>query len=106
MGIPSTGDVPAWSLGDRLRKAREHAKLSQASLAKTIGVARASIINYETGRTTPNRPVLLSWALQCGVDFGWLAGSPHPGLTNVGDHPEVRKPGRSTASKAPLPVAA
>ena len=106
MRIPQTGDVPSWSLGDRLRKAREHAHLSQAALAKTIGVARASIINYEAGRTEPNRPVLLSWALQCGVDFGWLAGSPHPGLTNVSDHAEVRKPGRCTPSKAPLPAAA
>ena len=106
MGIPDTGSVPSWSLGDRLRKAREHAKLTQSQLAAQIGIARASVTNYETSRTTPNRPILLSWALQCGVDFGWLAGSPHPGLTNLGDHPEVRKPGICTAPKAPLPAAA
>ena len=106
MGLPQTGRVPAWSLGDRLRKARDQADLSQAALAKAIGIARASVINYESGRSTPNRPVLLSWALQCGVDFGWLAGSPHPGLTNVGDHPDVRNSPRCTASKAPVPVAA
>jgi len=65
--------VPQWTLGDRMRKAREHAGLKQAELAEEIGVGRTSIVNYESGSTTPSRPVLLSWALRCGVSFEWLA---------------------------------
>lgn len=106
MGIPNTGDVPSWSLGDRLRKARDHARLSQSELAARVGISRASVTNYETSRTAPNRPVLLSWAITCGVSLDWLAGSPHPGLTNVSDDIEVRKPGICTAPKAPALAAA
>jgi transcriptional regulator with XRE-family HTH domain len=70
------GDEPAWTLGDRLRKAREHAGLSQAELAWQIGIARSSIVNYESDRSAPGRPVLLSWALCTGVRVPWLlAGS-------------------------------
>jgi transcriptional regulator with XRE-family HTH domain len=67
--------VPAWTLGDRMRKAREHAGLKQSELAGEIGIARSSIVNYESGRTEPSRPILLSWALRCGVDHEWLSGT-------------------------------
>jgi transcriptional regulator with XRE-family HTH domain len=65
--------VPAWTLGDRMRKAREHAGLKQSELAEEIGVGRSTIVTYETGKSQPPRPVLLSWALRCGVPFEWLA---------------------------------
>ena|SRR5215469_753402 len=106
MTLSETGGIPAWSLRDRLRKARETAGLTQDQLADQVGVSRVSVIAYETGRVVPKRPVLLSWAVTCRVNYAWLAGSPHPGMTNVNDHPEVRKPGICTASKAPLPAAA
>jgi transcriptional regulator with XRE-family HTH domain len=67
--------VPTWTLSDRMRKAREHAGLKQSELAAEIGIARSSIVNYESGSTTPSRPVLLSWALRCGVDPDWLSGT-------------------------------
>jgi transcriptional regulator with XRE-family HTH domain len=105
MGSPQAGRVPDWSLRDRLRKARETAHLTQQQLATMMGVARSSVVNYETGRGVPGRPVLLSWAVLCGVNFDWLAGSPHPGVSNVEHSTKVRKPGRCTTSKA-LPVAA
>ena len=71
--------VPQWTLGDRMRKAREHAGLKQAELADEIGIARSSIVNYESGRTAPSRPVLLSWALRCAVPIAWLLGDAFPG---------------------------
>jgi transcriptional regulator with XRE-family HTH domain len=106
MTLPQTGDIPAWSLGDRLRKAREHAHLTQLELAGEVGISRASVVNYETGRSDPSRPVLLSWALRCGVDYEWLAGCPHPGLASVSDKPIVRTPGRCTPRQALYAVAA
>jgi len=106
MSLSETGHVPVWSLRDRLRKARETADLTQEELAAQVGVSRVSVIAYETGRVTPKRPVLLSWAVTCRVNYEWLAGSPHPGLTNVDDHGEVRKPGICTASKTPALAAA
>jgi transcriptional regulator with XRE-family HTH domain len=71
---PLDGEVvPEWTLADRLRKARLHAGLEQADLAREIGIGRSTIVNYEAGKTEPSRPVLLSWALRCGVSFEWLA---------------------------------
>src|SRR5260221_8971659 len=86
MSEPQSGFIPQWTLGDRLRKARESAGLKQAELAGKIGISRASIVNYEAGRYVPSRPVLLSWALCCGVDWAWLTGGgpPGPGLSRVG----------------------
>src|SRR5260221_11655566 len=87
MSEPQSGFIPQWTLGDRLRKARESAGLKQAELAGKIGISRASIVNYEAGRYVPSRPVLLSWALCCGVDWAWLTGGgpPGPGLEWVGN---------------------
>jgi transcriptional regulator with XRE-family HTH domain len=66
--------VPEWTLGDRMKKAREHAGLSQAELADKIGVSMSSVSRYEIDKTLPGRPVLLSWALCTGVDLDWLMG--------------------------------
>ncbi len=65
--------VPKWTLADRLRKARLHAGLEQADLAREIGIGRSTIVNYEAGKTEPSRPVLLAWAMRCGVDYEWLS---------------------------------
>ena len=73
---PHPAMVPQWTLGDRMRKARETAGLKQAELAERIGIGRSSIVNYESGRADPSRPVLLSWALATGVAYEWLAGEP------------------------------
>jgi|SRR5215831_9143964 len=105
MALSETGGIPVWSLRDRLRKARETADLTQDQLAEKVGVSRVSVIAYETGKVVPKRPVLLSWAVTCRVDYAWLAGSPHPGMTNLGDQSDVTKSPKCTPSKA-LPAAA
>lgn len=40
-------------LAKRIREAREGAQLSQATLAKNIGVSDKAISSYEKGRSTP-----------------------------------------------------
>lgn len=67
------GDVPEWTLSDRLRKAREHADLKQTDLAELTGISRASIVNYESGKFIPRRPALAAWAMACGVSLEWLS---------------------------------
>lgn len=66
--------VPEWTLGDRMKKAREHAGLSQGELAARIGISMSSVSRYEVDKTAPGRPVLLSWALCTGVSLEWLLG--------------------------------
>ncbi len=76
MQLSQPGDVPTWTLGDRLRKAREHANLRQEELAAELGISRASVSVYESGHRPPMRSILLAWAMVCHVDLDWLTGSP------------------------------
>lgn len=69
-----TGVIPGWTMGDRLRKAREIAELTQAGLSEALDEPRRAIVSYESDERLPKRPVLIAWALRCGVDFSWLAG--------------------------------
>ncbi len=64
--------IPEWTLGDRLRKARESAGLEQTELASDIGISRRTVQNYERAKVRTRRPVLLAWAVRCGVPVEWL----------------------------------
>lgn len=71
---PLPGSIPEWSIGDRLRKAREDAgfRKNQAEFAQQIGISRRSLTNYELAHTPPPRPVLLAWAFRTGISMEWL----------------------------------
>lgn len=66
------GIIPEFTLGDRLRKAREHAGLDMRDLAAMIDIHRQTVARYESGDATPRRPVILSWSLATGVSLDWL----------------------------------
>lgn len=66
------GVRPDWTLADRLRKARVHAELHQDELADELEISRRSVQLYENGTKVPKRPVLIAWALRCGVEYAWL----------------------------------
>lgn len=68
-----TGSVPAFTLGDRLRKARESAHLEMQDLAAQIDIHRQSVARYEQDLAKPKRHVLLSWSMVTGVDLRWIA---------------------------------
>lgn len=44
---------PEWTFGDRLRKARRHAGLSQEQLADALAIGRERYSGWETGRGRP-----------------------------------------------------
>ena len=67
-----TGIVPEWTLGDRLRKARESRGLNQTEFGEVTGISRRSISKYELGEVEPRRPQILAWALATGVAMDWL----------------------------------
>lgn len=113
----NTGNAPTWTVGDRLRKAREVAGYSQLDLAERVGIGRRSVTNYESGTQTPKRPVLVSWALATGVPLPWiLTGieSEHgdgPGCGDVVTYFGAFRSKRASARRwsgqvTPLPVAA
>lgn len=73
------GTVPAWTVGDRLRKARELTGLDAKAFAADMGIARNTVTKYEHGDTLPRPIILRAWALRCGVSDEWLAtGAVHP----------------------------
>lgn len=78
MSIQAAGFIPSWTMGDRLRKAREASGLDQSTLAERIDVSRRTISNYETERVEARMIVLKQWALATGVDLSWLLGTTRP----------------------------
>ena len=69
----STNTIPKWSLGDRLRKARQSAGIrSHKEMAARLGVSEDTIKRWEGDKYAPSRGYVLGWALECGVDAEWL----------------------------------
>ena len=69
----SSEHIPEWTAGDRFRKAREDAGLSQQELADAIGVDRNTVSAYELDhRKRPMKMVVNAWALRCAVPVSWL----------------------------------
>lgn len=69
-------ELPEWTLGDRLRKAREHAGLSREELADILGVKKNSLWNWEADASRPRDLVdlLHKWSKATGVPAQWLLG--------------------------------
>ena len=59
----------------RIARARARRNLTQAELAKLLGVSQAKVVNWEYGFHKPRRDVLLEIADALGVEFAWLAGA-------------------------------
>ena len=65
--------IPAWTLGDRLRKARAIAGIETDEMARDIGRTRRTITNYENDATTAPLLVVRQYAMRCSVPFEWLS---------------------------------
>jgi len=62
------------SAQQRMRLARRHAGLSQAALAKAVGVQRSAVSHWEAALgKSPSAAHLREAALATGVQFEWLA---------------------------------
>jgi transcriptional regulator with XRE-family HTH domain len=75
--MPAQGRIPTFDIGDRLRKAREVADVSQEDMAEQIGVSRRSIVRYERGGAVPKSALLL-YSLRTGVPIEWLKDGEAP----------------------------
>lgn len=65
--------VPAWDLGDRMRKSLRHAGIETQEMADYLGVSRTSVSNWLNGHNRPSKPAIRLWALRTGVPFAWLS---------------------------------
>jgi transcriptional regulator with XRE-family HTH domain len=67
------GRIPVFTMGDRLRKAREVVGLDQSEFAEQLGVSRGTVSNYERSSTENRKPIVIrAWALATGVPLEWL----------------------------------
>lgn len=64
--------VPQWTLGDRMRKALDHASVSVEEMAEYLGYSTATMRNWTRDRAVPRPTVLRQWALRTGCDYHWL----------------------------------
>ena len=76
--------VPQWTLGDRLRKAREDSGLSQSELAELLRVGRNTVSNAEVGARVPLRITIGKWAEVTAVPEEWLLTGEAPGAPTKG----------------------
>jgi transcriptional regulator with XRE-family HTH domain len=66
------GLVPEWSLGERLRKARDWRGVSIEDMAADIGRSERTIRNYETDSTRAPLLVVKQYAMRTQVPYEWL----------------------------------
>lgn len=65
-------NIPEWTLGDRLAKARRMVGLTQQQMADEFLVSRQSVVSWENDQHRPPRRKVLAWALRTGVDPVWI----------------------------------
>ena len=64
--------VVAQTLGQRIREARERAKLSQAALGDAVGVRAPTVFRWEKDTMAPERETLRRLATVLGTSVEWL----------------------------------
>ena len=70
-------------IGDRIRRARDLAGMSQTELAQAAGVTRGLVGNWESHRKKPGREVLMRLAEALGVSAASLLGEPVDGAETL-----------------------
>jgi len=97
MSALPTRALPASALPTRIRKARLSARLTQAELARRVGVKRSAVTQWEHPLgTTPSMHHLLQIAIETGTCIEWLATARGPCLTPG----ETAGPTASTSGEA------
>lgn len=97
------------SFGTYLRSARQQAGLTQAQLARRVGVDRTNIIRFEEGQIVPKWDRIVQLAVALGIPLQWfLTGSRRLPRTVAGITHELRHYGitdLAVDSTEPLPGA-
>lgn len=84
MSTQVAGRVPEWTLGDRLRKARQVTGMTTRQFATEIGVAQGTVTGAENDTRQPRRITLLAYAMRTGVPIEWI----ETGETPTGTDPD------------------
>lgn len=72
--VSPSGRVPTFSLGERIRKAREDQGLSQQEFADALGIHRRTLVGWEKGHHQPSYGDIMLVSSVADVSLEWLAG--------------------------------
>ena len=72
--MPDASEYQWKNIGDRIREVRSRMGLTQAQLAKQVGVSSQAVWSWEAGRVKPKHEHLEDLAFHCGVSTGWILG--------------------------------
>lgn len=65
--------MPTIGIGKALKNYRERSKITLAEMAVMLGISTTTVVNYETGKRTPDIDFLIAFAEATGEDFiYWL----------------------------------
>ena len=89
MSTQTAGRIPEWTFGDRIRKIRRDAHLSQGQFAAMIDRGDKAVAAWESGKNEPADIVAVARRIQValGVRAEWTLGltegppTPDPGST-------------------------
>lgn len=95
MTTQSAGGIPKWTIGDRLRKARETTGLTVQEFADEIGVNRKTAAAAESGSRAVREITVMAYSLRTGVPLAWLktgeAPTPNPDGTTADTNRTTRR---------------
>jgi DNA-binding XRE family transcriptional regulator len=74
LGTRTRLEAPAFTLQDRMAKARRSAAMSQEDMAIKLGVSRRTIVRLETEGASVPPMIVLAYHVACEVDLAWLDG--------------------------------
>lgn len=77
--------IPAWTRGDRLRKARTLTGMTTREFAEHIGVSQKTVTDAENDKRAMRKILLNAWALGTGVPAVWLETGEIPSTGPGGD---------------------
>ena len=72
--MPEAREYQWKNIGDRIREARIKLGLTQAQLARQVGVSSQAVWSWEAGRTKPTHGHLEELAFRCQVSTAWILG--------------------------------
>ena len=72
--MPEVQEYQWKNIGDRIREARTKLGLTQAQLARQVGVSAQTVWVWEAGRAKPTHDHLEELAFHCQVSTAWLLG--------------------------------
>ena len=72
--MPEAREYQWKNIGNRIKEARTKLGLTQAQLAKQVGVSSQTVWSWEAGRVKPTHEHLEELAFRCEVSTAWLLG--------------------------------